>query len=113
MLSSVGESGDLRECGDAPIIRLNLPYGNSSDLEPGLMAVRAIKKREVEVFARCKEHAAEPLDAAAKDLIDNLIVPHLVEEFLRLYGPTSVVAQKQAEQRNTGTSSESELDSTP
>ncbi len=78
------------------------------------MAERVIKRRDqFEVFARCKAHAAEPLDIAVRDLIDNLIVPHLVEEFLRVHVPASVVAQKQAGQRNTRTSSESELDSTP
>ncbi len=39
----------------------------------------------------CKTDASEVPDAAVKDLIDNLIVPRLVEEFISQYGPVSVV----------------------
>lgn len=54
--------------------------------------------------------AALDADRAVKDLIDNLIVPYLVEEFLRLYGPaaTSKSTGKKPDQP-----SNSELNSTP
>lgn len=41
-----------------------------------------------------KADAREPIDAAVKDLIDNLIVPKLVEEFLRQYGPASIAEKE-------------------
>jgi hypothetical protein len=61
------------------------------------MAERVIKGRnQVEGFALCKAHAAEALDTAVKDLIDNLLIPYLVEEFLRLHGPAATGKQKLA-----------------
>ncbi len=48
-----------------------------------------------------------------KDLIDNLIVPRLVEEFISHYGPVSVVKKEHFSQRNPCSRLDSELDSTP
>ena len=57
--------------------------------------------------------AADAIDVAVKDLIDNLIVPNLVEEFLRLYGPASVAKLDEFRRRNPQSQLDSELNSTP
>jgi len=54
------------------------------------MAQTAKKLGGTESAAHGRADSALTLDLAAKSLIDGLIVPHLVEEFLRLYGPAAV-----------------------
>ncbi len=71
------------------------------------------RRDRVEVSSRRKTDAAEAIDVAVKDLIDNLIVPNLVEEFLRLYRPAFVVKPNQFRDRNLQSQPDSELDSTP
>jgi hypothetical protein len=51
-----------------------------------------------------------PADVAIKALIDELIVPHLVEEFLRLHGPAAAAKSKD---KDLHVQLESELNSTP
>jgi len=50
------------------------------------------------------------VDRALKDIIDELIVPYMVEEFLRLYGPAT--ASNSTDKRSDQPSN-SELNSTP
>jgi hypothetical protein len=78
------------------------------------MARAAERKDRVEISAIGKADVAaiDAIDAAAKDLIDNLIVPKLVEEFLRLYGPASVVEREHFGPENPQFQLDSELDST-
>jgi hypothetical protein len=79
------------------------------------MAHAAERKNRVAVPASDKADAAvaEAIDAAVNDLIDNLIVPKLVEDFLRQYGPASVVAREQFGSENPRSQPvDSELDST-
>ena len=54
--------------------------------------------------------AADALDIAVKSLIDELIVPYLVEEFLRFYGPAAVA---KLNDENPESQPDSELNSTP
>lgn len=60
-----------------------------------------------------QKHLDAAIDPAIKDLVDNLLIPYLVDEFLRLHRPIATGEQ----QINTATSSPvpsySELDSTP
>ena len=78
------------------------------------MAVRAVKGGDqIKASALPNGEAAEVLDIAVKDLIDNLIVPKLVEEFLRQYCPASVVEHEQFGTRNSLFQPDSELNSTP
>jgi hypothetical protein len=53
------------------------------------------------------------IDPAIKDLVDNLLIPYLVEEFLRLHGPTAIRGQQAATITSSPVSLHSELDSTP
>jgi len=77
------------------------------------MAQTAERRSRIEVSSPGKADATEFIDAAVKDLIDNLIVPKLVEEFLRLYGPASVVRSEQFDDINLQSQPGSELNSTP
>jgi|HubBroStandDraft_5_1064220.scaffolds.fasta_scaffold1106756_1 hypothetical protein len=77
------------------------------------MVVRGAKRKEQNVASAASEVAPKFLDACLKDLIDNLIVPHLVEEFLRVHKPSAVDIQTQAEPRNSLSLPDSELNSTP
>lgn len=78
------------------------------------MAERAAKRGDrIKPSVLVKTDASESLDAAVKDLIDNLIVPRLVEEFISQYGPVSMVKQERFSQRNPCSGLDSELDSTP
>jgi hypothetical protein len=63
-----------------------------------------------ELSAHGKADNAEVLDLAAKSLIDGLIVPYLVEEFLRLYGPAT---GSKSSHKSQHSQPESELNSTP
>ena len=76
---------------------------------PVSMARAAATRRGVEKQPQNAEVALDA-DRAVKDLIDNLIVPYMVEEFLRLYGPAA--ASKSADKKPDQPSN-SELDSTP
>ena len=51
------------------------------------MAQAAKKIVEIEISPHGKTDGAGALDLAIRSLIDGLVVPYLVEEFLRLYGP--------------------------
>lgn len=78
------------------------------------MAVRAARRGDrIRSSGPRKTDASEVLDASVKDLIDNLIVPRLVEEFIRQYGPVSMVKQERFSQINPHSRLDSELDSTP
>jgi hypothetical protein len=74
------------------------------------MARAAQKKSRIEISSIGKADGADGIDSALKDLIDDLIVPRLVEEFLRLYGPASTV---KSDVRRTNSQPDSELNSTP
>jgi hypothetical protein len=78
------------------------------------MAVQAAKRGDrIKPSILVKTDASESLDAAVKDLIDNLIVPRLVEEFISHYGPASAVKQERFSQINPDSRLDSELDLTP
>jgi hypothetical protein len=77
------------------------------------MVMRGAKRRDQTVASASPEAAPKLLDASLKDLIDNLIVPHLVEEFLRIHKPSAVATQTQAEPKNSLSLPDSELNSTP
>ena len=74
------------------------------------MAQAAKKIGRTEFSTHGKGSSAEALDLAAKSLIDGLIVPYLVEEFLRLYGPAAAFTPSH---KNQHSQPESELDSIP
>ena len=73
------------------------------------MAQAAKKIVEIEISPHGKTDGAGALDLAIRSLIDGLIVPHLVEEFLRLYGP----AEAKTDAEKMKSQSYSELDSIP
>jgi hypothetical protein len=50
---------------------------------------RTERKRRIEVSSSAVSNSAQSIDHVVKSLIDELIVPRLVEEFLRKYGPKS------------------------
>jgi hypothetical protein len=74
------------------------------------MAQVAEKTRWIELRSQGKANGAETLDLAIKSLIDDLIVPYLVEEFLRLYGPATVA---KLNDKSPESQPDSELNSTP
>ncbi len=74
------------------------------------MARTAERRSRIEISSAGKADAADALDVAVKNLIDNLIVPYLVEEFLRLYGPAAVAKRND---KNLELQPDSELNSTP
>jgi len=43
-----------------------------------------------DVLSRGNADGGDAIDPGIKDLIDNLIVPYMVEEFLRLHGPAAL-----------------------
>jgi hypothetical protein len=73
------------------------------------MAQTAKKIVEIEISPHGKTDGAEALDLAIKSLLDGLVVPHLVEEFLRLYGPAAVA---KTDEENMKSQPDSELNST-
>jgi hypothetical protein len=75
-----------------------------------IMARTAERKSRIEVSSPGKAGAAEAIDIAVKNLIDGLIVPYLVEEFIRLYGPAAVAKMNE---NNLKSQPDSELNSTP
>lgn len=79
------------------------------------MAQAVAKKNRVAMPAIGKTGvaSADAIDAATKDLIDNLIVPAMVEEFLRLYGPASGSKRARIDQEKALSLPDSELHSTP
>ncbi|MBT9331974.1 hypothetical protein [Paracidobacterium acidisoli] len=71
---------------------------------------RATRKSRIEASSLAATESASPIDALVKDLIDELIVPMLIEEFLRQYGPAS----KAKKDSSTGEfQPDTELNSTP
>lgn len=79
------------------------------------MAQAVAKKNRIAMPAIGKAGvaSADTIDADVKDLIDNLIVPALVEEFLRLYGPASASEQAKINHEKALPLFDSELNSTP
>ena len=73
------------------------------------MALAAKKIDSTELTNHGQASGAEALDLVAKSLIDGLIVPYLVEEFLRLYGPAAASPSHKTQHSQP----QSELDSTP
>lgn len=74
------------------------------------MAKAAEKRNRTETLPLDKTGTAASTDPAIKSLIDELIVPYMVEEFLRLYGPTAVA---KSDAKNNESGPNSELNSTP
>ena len=60
------------------------------------MAQAAKKIVEIEISPHGKTDGAEALDLPIKSLIDGLVVPYLVEEFLRLYGPAAAKTNEES-----------------
>lgn len=79
------------------------------------MAQAAARKNPVAIPAIGKARLApvHAIDAAIKDLIDNLMVPAMVEEFLRLYGPAAVSEGLKIDPGKSLSLPNPELDSTP
>lgn len=73
-----------------------------------MMARTAERRSRVKILSH--GNADSPIDIAVKNLIDDLIVPYLVEEFLRLYGPS---AMANTNNKNLESQPDSELNSTP
>lgn len=79
-----------------------------------IMAQAAVRRDRVAMPAIGKAGAVSAaIDAVTKDLIDNLIVPAMVEEFLRLYGPASASEQAKIDHEKALSLPDSELNSTP
>ncbi len=75
-----------------------------------MMARAAERTSRIVIPPAGKVDAADALDIAVKNLIDDLIVPYLVEEFLRLYGPA---AGAKMNDKDLKSQPDSELNSTP
>lgn len=73
------------------------------------MAQAAKKIVEIEISPHGKTDSIETLDLAIRSLIDGLVVPCLVEEFLRLYGP----AAAKTNEEKMKSQPDSELNSIP
>lgn len=80
-----------------------------------IMAQAVARKNRVATPAigKARVTSADAIDAATKDLIDNLIVPAMVEEFLRLYGPASASERAKIDHEKALSLPDSELNSTP
>jgi hypothetical protein len=74
------------------------------------MAQRAERRTENAILSPHNANGGGGIDLAVKGLIDDLIVPYLVEEFLRLHGPAAVA---KLNARNLESQPDSELNSTP
>jgi hypothetical protein len=74
------------------------------------MAKTAGKRSRIEASLPGRAEGVEDLNFAIKSLIDDLIVPYLVDEFLRLYGPAAVARMND---KNLESQPDSELNSTP
>ena len=74
------------------------------------MARATEKNGRIETFPLGDANEKESVDLVIKSLIDELIVPYLVEEFLRLHGPAAVA---KLNGRNPESMPDSELNSTP
>lgn len=75
-----------------------------------IMARTVERRNRIEISSPSKAGVAEAIDIAVKNLIDGLIVPYLVEEFLRLHGPA---AAAKTNEKNLKSQPDSELNSTP
>ncbi len=60
-----------------------------------------------------QKHLNTAIDPAIRDLVDNLLIPYLVDEFLRLHGPTATGEQQINAATSSPVPSHSELNSTP
>ena len=74
------------------------------------MAKASARRSMIEISSPGTGEIDEDLNLAIKSLIDDLIVPYLVKEFLRLYGPAAV---SKANEENIKSQPDSELHSTP
>lgn len=74
------------------------------------MARASVRRSMIETSPPGTGEIDEDLNLAIKSLIDDLIVPYLVGEFLRLYGP---VAVSKTNEQNMKSQPDSELHSTP
>lgn len=79
------------------------------------MALRARceKRCQIKELAFHNGAATESIDTAVKDIIDNLIVPKLIEEFLGLYVSATRTGQESFTNRKPKSQPDSELNSTP
>jgi hypothetical protein len=78
--------------------------------EFGLTMAQVARMGRDEALLSGKADVGTVTDNAVRNLIDDLIVPYLVEEFLRLYGPAAVAKMND---KNIKSQPDSELDSTP
>lgn len=74
---------------------------------------RCEKGCQVKGLALHNGAATESIDTAVKDIIDNLIVPKLIEEFLGLYVSAPRTGQESFTNRKPKSQPDSELNSTP
>lgn len=74
------------------------------------MARTAERTSRAEGLSPGNAEGSKVIDAALKDLIDNLIVPKLVEDFLRQHGPASVAEGNQLSPESSHPQLDSELD---
>jgi hypothetical protein len=68
------------------------------------MAKASVRRSMIETSPSGTGEVDEDINLAINSLIDDLIVPYLVEEFLRLYGPAAV-------SKTNGENMKSQLDS--
>lgn len=87
-----------------------MPVGYAGSGVRLTMAKTAERRSRIEILAPGKGDNAEALNLATRSLIDDLIVPYLVEEFLRIYGPVAVAKMND---KNLESQPDSELNSTP
>jgi hypothetical protein len=71
---------------------------------------RAERKSRIQTSPLAATESTDSINALVRDLIDKLIVPMLVEEFLRQYGPASAIKQESSGQ---GFQSDSAINFTP
>jgi hypothetical protein len=64
-------------------------------------------------MAGSQKHPDTAIDPVTKDLVDNLLIPYLIEEFLRLHGPIATGVQQINTAISSPVPSHSELDPTP
>jgi hypothetical protein len=74
------------------------------------MAKASARRSMIEISSPGTGEIDEDLNLAIQSLIDDLIVPYLVEEFLRLYGPAAVSKTNEEYMKSQ---LDSELHSTP
>ena len=87
-----------------------MPVGYARSWVRLTMAKTVGKRSRIEASPPGRAEDVEDLNFAIKSLIDDLIVPYLVDEFLRLYGPAAVARMND---KNLESQPDSELNSTP